>query len=123
MTITITATTHSVETDTEDSIEYWLRTWDSDGIYWKSNDKHFRKLGNNNFWEERPNTWWSECGEQATGFPKYVVLSMWSECGEPVQEVVFQEWLRNQNNPKHGVWLYEQAIKEARESDLILDEE
>lgn len=97
--MTITYTAHNIEIDTENSIEYWSRQEDYDGIYWRGTEKHFRKLSRNNFWEERPN-------------------NGWAKCSVPLVEGLFQEWLKNQTSPKNGVWLYEEKIREAKEHNL-----
>jgi hypothetical protein len=81
--MTITHTAHNIEINAENSIEYWSREEDSDGIHWRGTEKHFRKLSRNNFWEERPN-------------------NGWAKCSVPLVEGLFQEWLRNHNNPKTG---------------------
>lgn len=102
--MTITSTTHNIEINTNNGIEYWSREEDSDGVLWIGTNKHFRKWNSNDYWEERPN-------------------NGWAKCSTPLMEMFFQEWLKNQNSPQNGAWLYEKALEEAKNNNLTLDEE
>jgi len=93
--MTIISAIHNVVIGSEN----WSRSEGEDGILWKGNEKHFRFLNINGFWQEHPN-------------------NGWSECEEPVQEKFFQDWSRNQFNPRNAAYLYEQAVKEAKEHNL-----
>lgn len=87
--MTIISTKHEIVIGSEN----WSRSEGEDGILWQGESKHFRFLNNNGFWQEHPN-------------------NGWSECEEPVQEKFFQDWSRNQFNPRNAAYLYEQAVLE-----------
>lgn len=90
-------------------------------------------FGQRTNWVKKPNESWTYFGEDENVKPIQVIKGGWDEgdtfvypenrhiwipCEPPIYEVLYQEWLRNQYSPKHGAWLYEEKVREARENNL-----
>ena len=62
-------------------------------------------------WRKEPNKSWEVLGHENG-------KKIWIPCEPPIYETLYQQMLKNENNPKNGAWLYENALKEAKQHNL-----
>lgn len=113
-----------------------LNTYEIGRIVKRNGDIVWFGQGTN--WVKKPNESWTVLGEDEnvkpietyynpdgsiSGFHYPEGRQIWIPCEPPIYETLYQEWLKNQNNPQNGAWLYEKALEEAKNNNLTLDEE